>query len=124
LALPVKLFVGSPLGSGKQYISWIHHVDLCSLFFKAIEDNNMNGIYNAVSPEPITNREFIRTLAQTLKRPAFLPAVPSFLLQLILGQMATAITDGQRASSKKISNAGFGFRFPQLGDALKNIYAK
>ena len=123
-ALPVKLFVASPLGSGKQFISWIHHADLCLLFRKAAKDKNMNGIYNAVSPEPVTNNVFVKTLAQTLRRPMFLPPVPSFLLKLVLGEMASAVTQGQRVFCKKIMDAGFSFRFPQLDAALKDIYAQ
>ena len=123
LALPVKLFVGSPLGSGKQYMSWIHEKDVCALYLKAVEDKNMNGIYNAVSPEPVTNREFIKTLAHSLKRPLFLPPVPAFMLKIVLGELAAAVTQGQRVSCKKLTGAGFDFEFPQLNDALKNIYA-
>jgi uncharacterized protein (TIGR01777 family) len=121
-ALPIKLFVGAPLGNGKQFISWIHYADFCALFLKAVEDKSMNGIYNAVAPEPETNRAFMKVLAQTLKRPMFLPPVPSFVLRLMLGEMATALTSSERASCKKIMDAGFRFQFPQLEGALKNIY--
>jgi len=121
-AFPLKLFVGSPLGNGKQFISWIHHADFCALFLKAVEDKSMNGIYNAVAPEPETNRAFMKTLAQILKRPMFLPPVPPFILRLILGEMATALTASERASCKKVMDAGFRFQFPQLEGALKNIY--
>jgi uncharacterized protein (TIGR01777 family) len=124
LALPVKLYVGSPLGSGKQFISWIHYADFCTLFLKAVEDKNMNGIYNAVAPEPVTNRTFMKSLAQALNRPMFLPPVPSFLLRLVLGEMATALTSSERVSSKKITDVGFHFQFPQLDSALKNIYSE
>src|SRR5258706_3562675 len=123
-ALPVKLFAGSPLGSGKQFISWIHHADLCSLFLKAAEDKNMHEIYNAVSPEPVTNRVFVKTLAQTLKRPMFLPPVPSFVLNLILGEMASAVTQGQRVSCKNNIEAGFKSQFPQMNEALKNHFGQ
>lgn len=123
-ALPVKLYVGAPLGSGKQFISWIHHIDFSTLFLKAIEDKNMNGIYNAVSPEPVTNRTFMKTLAETLNRPMFLPPIPSFVLRLVLGEVATALTASERASSKKVMDTGFRFQFPQLEGALKNIYSE
>ena len=121
-ALTVKLFAGSPLGSGKQFISWIHRDDLCALFQKAVEDETMRGIYNAVAPEPATNRVFVKTLAHTLGRPVFLPPAPSFLLKLVLGEMASAITEGQRVSSKKVTDTGFRYRFPKLDVALKNLY--
>ncbi|HLG33341.1 MAG TPA: TIGR01777 family oxidoreductase [Bacteroidia bacterium] len=124
LALPVKLFAGSPLGSGRQFISWIHHRDLCSMFLKAAEDKRMNGMFNAVSPEPLTNKEFMKTLARIFHRPFFLPAVPAPLLNLILGEKAVTVTGGQRVSCKKILDAGFAFQFPALRNALEDIYQK
>ena len=124
LALPVKLFVGSPLGSGRQFISWIHYADLSALFFKAADDSSLQGIYNAVAPEPVTNKEFIKILAKTLHRPMFLPPVPSFILKIILGELATAITGGQRVSGQKITDAGFRFQFSRLDEALRNIYSE
>lgn len=123
-ALPVRLFAGAPLGSGKQFISWIHYEDLCALFLKAVEDKSLSGIYSAVSPEPVTNRTFVKTLGKTLGRPVFLPPVPSFLLKIILGEIAFSIIEGQRVSPKKIMDAGFSFHYPQLNEALKNIYAQ
>jgi len=124
LAMPVKLFIGSPLGSGNQYISWIHHKDLCNFFLKATEDTSMNGIFNAVSPEPLSNKEFVKTLADALNRPFLFPAIPSFLLQLILGEKAITVTGGQRVSCDKILNQDFVFNFPKLNGALKNIYSE
>ena len=124
IAMPIKFFIGSPLGSGKQFISWIHHEDLCNLFLKAAEDKSMNGIYNAVAPEPLTNKEFMKTLAQVIHRPFFFPAVPTFLLELILGEKAKTVTDGQRVSCKKILDGKFSFSYPNLEDALKNMHSK
>lgn len=123
-ALPVKLFVGSPLGSGRQFISWIHNKDLGALFFKAAEDSTLQGIYNAVAPEPVTNKEFIKALAKILQRPVFLPPVPSFILKIILGELETAITGSQRVSCQKITDAGFRFQYPELDEALRNIYSE
>ncbi|MBK5284943.1 MAG: TIGR01777 family oxidoreductase [Bacteroidia bacterium] len=124
IALPVQLFIGSPLGNGKQYISWIHYKDLCKLFLKAAEDKTMNGVFNAVSPEPLTNKEFVKTLVHILHRPFLFPSIPSFLLQLILGEKAITVTEGQRVSCKKILNQDFIFNFPKLDGALNNIYSK
>jgi uncharacterized protein (TIGR01777 family) len=124
LALPAKLFVAAPVGSGKQYISWIHHADLCSMFLKAVQDHNIRGIYNAVSPGPVTNRNFMKTLAGIFYRPFFLPAVPSAVLKIVLGEKAITITGGQNVSSKKIQDTGIAFQFPELKMALENIYAK
>lgn len=123
IAMPVKLFAGAPLGSGKQFISWIHHADLCSMFLKAAEDKAISGIYNAVSPEPLTNKEFTKILSHVLHRPFFLPPVPAMLLKLILGEKAITVTGGQRVASKKIRDAGFSFQFPALHNALENIYS-
>ena len=124
LALPVKLFAGAPLGSGKQFLSWIHHNDICRIILKAAEDKNINGIYNAVAPAPITNKEFMKVLAQIFHRPMFLPAVPSVLLKLVLGEKASTVTEGQRVSCKKILDTGFIFQFPDLQSAFENIYTK
>jgi uncharacterized protein len=123
LALPVKYFVGAPLGSGKQYISWIHYADLCNIFLRAAQDKTIHGIYNAVAPEPSTNSDFSKTLSAVLHRPFFLPAVPASLLKLMLGEKSITVTGGQRGSSKKIQDAGFVFQFPNLKEALKEIYA-
>jgi uncharacterized protein len=123
LALPVKLFVGAPLGSGGQFISWIHHVDLCNMFLKAAEDKAMSGIYNAVAPEVESNRNFMKVLATVFHRPFFLPAVPPVFLELILGEKAITVTGGQRVLCKKIQDAGFSFQFPALRNALENIYS-
>jgi len=71
LALPVKLFAGAPLGSGKQFIPWIHHADLCGMMLKAVEDKSMNGIFNAVSPEPVTNKKFMKMLSDVFHRAFF-----------------------------------------------------
>ena len=123
MSIPVKLYAGSPLGNGKQFISWIHDKDLCGLFMNAAEHKNINGIYNAVSPEPQTNKEFMKTLARVLHRPFFLPPVPSFLLKLILGEKAIMVTRGQRVSCKKIQTEKFSFLYPNLETALMEIYS-
>ena len=81
LYLPVKLFIAAPFGSGKQYMPWIHRTDLCRICLKAIEDNDMNGVYNAVAPEHITNKQFMRELCFSLNKPMLLPNIPSLLLK-------------------------------------------
>ncbi len=122
MAQPIKLLVGSPLGSGKQFMSWIQIDDLCSAFLKAVEDEKMIGVYNAVAPVPVTNKEFVKALAKVLNRP-FLPIrVPGFVLKLILGEKAKIVLDGQRVSAKKIRDAGFRFQFEKVEDALNNIF--
>jgi len=124
MTVPVKLGIGSPLGSGKQYMPWIHIDDLCDVYIKAIEDVKINGAYNAVSPEHVTNKEFTKNLAHVLHKPFFLHAVPAFVLKALFGQMSEILLKGNRVSSEKLQNAGFIFQFPKLENALKNIFRK
>jgi len=120
----VRLGIGSALGSCRQYIPWIHIDDLCNIYIKAIGDKTMTGAWNAVAPEHITNREFIRSLAKVLQKPFFFPAVPSFLLKLLFGRMADIILKGSRVSADKILSAGYKFEFPYLENALKDLFTK
>lgn len=121
MAKPIKLGAGAPLGSGNQYMSWIHIDDLCQIFIYVLE-NQLEGIYNGVSSKPVTNRELTRQLAKKLKRPLFLPNVPKFALKLIVGEMAAVLTGGNKVSSKKIEESGFKFQYPSLDSALKALY--
>lgn len=112
----------SPLGSGKQYMPWIHIDDLCEMYIHAIE-NNIYGIFNAVAPESYSNKTFSKILAKAVKRP-FLPInVPGFLLKLVFGELAVILLEGSRLSSKKIEkNGGYSFRFNSLEKALSNLF--
>jgi uncharacterized protein (TIGR01777 family) len=121
LIIPFKWGIGSPSGSGKQFMPWIHIDDLCGIYIKAIEDSKMQGVYNAVAPEHCTNKVFSKTLAEVLKKPFFFPNIPSFLLKLILGEMSDVILKGSRVSSEKISKAGYEFIYPKLKEALENV---
>lgn len=124
LMLPVKMYAGSALGSGMQYMPWIHMDDLCGMYIKAIEDAGMSGTYNAAAPEHITNREFTKAVASALKRPFWFFRVPAFALKLILGEMSAIVLEGSRVSSEKIIKAGFSFSYPELKPALKNILSE
>jgi uncharacterized protein (TIGR01777 family) len=117
----VKYYVGAPLGSGDQYISWIHIDDLCEMFIQAIEDEEMSGPVNAVAPHPVTNRELTKSIARILKKPLLLPAVPAFVLRIMLGEMADIALEGIRVSSKKIQDTGFQYKFEKLDDALRDV---
>lgn len=119
MAAPVQFFVGAPLGSGHQYVPWIHIDDICRLYVKALEDERMHGAYNAVAPEHVTNRDLTRAIGRALTRPVFLPPVPAFLLTLALGEKAGVVLEGSRASCEKIKEAGFEFRYEQLDAALQ-----
>jgi len=121
IALPVKLGIGSALGSGKQYIPWIHIDDLCSIYIKAIEDEKMQGAYNAVAPQHVTNKDFGRTIAEVLKKPFWFPAIPAFIIKLVFGEMGNIVLKGSRLSSEKIKNAGYQFKFTSLESALRNL---
>lgn len=121
LIRPLKLYVGSPLGSGMQYVSWIHLDDLCRMFVKANEDHTIQGVYNAVAPHPVTNKEFTRTCAKVLHKPILLPNVPAFLLKLLLGEMADLVLKGVKVSSEKIQSTGFQFNYTELDDALRDL---
>lgn len=121
LLLPVRLFVGSAMGSGKQFMPWIHVDDLCEMYVKAIEDEEMTGAYNAVAPQHVTNREFTRTIARVLKKPFWPLKVPAFALLLLFGEMSAVILEGSRVSSEKIIKAGFTFSYPELTTALYNL---
>ena len=118
---PIRLGFGAPLGSGKQYVSWIHIDDLCAIFQKAIEDTNMQGPYNGVAPYPVTNRQMIKIIAKIMNKPIVLPFIPSFLIKLGLGERAEILLGGSRVSSKKIQKEGFIFRFEKFDMAIKNL---
>ena len=121
-ARPIRWFVGAPLGTGEQYISWIHMTDICNMYAFAVENRNLEGTYNAVAPVPVTNLELTRSIAHALKRPLFLPPVPKFVLRLILGEMATLAVEGCKVSSDKIIGTGFAFQFDTLAKAMNDIF--
>lgn len=120
----IKMGIGSPLGSGKQYMPWIHIKDICSMYEFSIKQHDMDGAFNAVAPEHTTNRELTEKIAQILKKPLFMPNVPTFALQLLFGELSDAVLKGSRASSEKIRKAGFQFEFPELDKALKDLLKK
>ncbi|OJJ17175.1 TIGR01777 family protein [marine bacterium AO1-C] len=121
LLQPIRLGLGAPLGSGKQYLSWIHIDDIARIFLYALENDQLQGAYNGVAPNPVTNAEMTKMIASVIHRPAFLPNVPSFMLKIMLGEMASIVIDGNRVSSKKIANSGFEFKFPDLKQALEQL---
>jgi uncharacterized protein (TIGR01777 family) len=121
LVTPVRFFVGAPLGSGDQYFNWIHIDDLCKLYVKAIEDNSIRGVYNAVAPNPVTNKELTRTIARVLKKPLWLPPIPAIVVRVIAGEVSEVVLKGGRISSKKVEHAGFDFEFRTIDTALHNL---
>ncbi len=123
LMQPIFFMVGAPLGTGKQMVSWIHLDDLVNLF-KYVIDNNLNGVYNAVAPEPVTNEEFTKVTARMMRRPLFLPNVPEFVLRFAFGEMADIILNGSNVSSEKIQRAGFKFKYSNISDAVYDILVR
>jgi uncharacterized protein (TIGR01777 family) len=124
MVLPFKFGAGGPLGSGRQYMPWIHRDDWVALLRWTIATSSADGPINATAPNPVTNAEFARALGRALHRPAFMPA-PGFALRLALGEMADALLlSGQRALPTKAERLGFRFRFTQLDDALQAIFSK
>jgi uncharacterized protein (TIGR01777 family) len=120
MAKSVKLGLGAALGSGNQYQSWIHIQDLVGIFLFVMEKNSY-GIYNAVSPYPVTNQVLMKTIATTYKKPFFLPNVPEFILKLLLGDMYAMLVSSQNVSCKKILEQKFQFKFAALEKALQNL---
>jgi len=119
---PFLMFAGGPLGSGQQYMPWIHKDDWVSLVSWTITTEAARGPVNATSPRPVTNREFSSALGRALKRPSFLPA-PAFALRLALGEMADALLlSGQRALPVRATDLGFSFRYVNIDDALADIF--
>jgi uncharacterized protein len=122
IAKPVKLMAGAPLGSGQQYMSWIHIDDLCRLLIYAIEETQFQGVYNAVAPNPVTNEEFTRALAHVMHRPLTGLKVPAAGLKLVLGEMSEVVLEGQRVSPNKVMQTGFTFEYQTLLQALESFY--
>ncbi|SMB97087.1 domain of unknown function DUF1731 [Hymenobacter roseosalivarius DSM 11622] len=123
MARPVKLMAGAALGSGKQFMSWIHLDDLCRLLIQMLDEPQWQGTYNAVSPNPVTNQIFTETLADVMHRPLVLPKVPAFALNLMMGEMSEIVLASQRVSAEKVLNQGFTFEYPNLKGALDSFYA-
>jgi len=120
MALPYRFFIGGPIGSGRQWFSWIHLDDEVELIIKALEDEQLSGPLNATAPEPLTNRDFSRTLGRVLGRPSWLP-LPGFALKLLLGEVADMLAEGQRVLPAKAQAAGYSFRFPTAEAALREL---
>ncbi|EJL59808.1 TIGR01777 family oxidoreductase [Flavobacterium sp. CF136] len=115
-----KAGFGTILGTGKQYLPWIHIEDLCNIYLKAIQDEQINGIYNATVLDNTSNETLSKTLANLYGYTIWLPKIPAFVLRLFLGEMSQVVLNGQRVSSEKIKQRGFKFRFKNLEAALSD----
>lgn len=115
---PFKLFAGGPLGSGQQWFSWIHVADLVAAIARALRDPSFSGPYNATAPNPVRMAEFCQVLGEVLQRPSWLP-VPGFALELLLGDAAKVVLEGQKVVPDRLLAAGFEFEYPTLKSALE-----
>ena len=118
---PFKWWMGSPLGSGNQWFSWIHEQDLVGIFLYLIKEKKISGAVNCTAPNPVTNRELTQKIGEVLGKPTFMPAVPGFVMSLMLGEFGSVLLKGQRVVPKRLLDAGFRFSFPDLRTALKDL---
>lgn len=120
LLLPYRLFVGGPMGNGRQWLSWIHLQDEAAAIRFLIENEEASGPLNLTAPEPMTNAEFGKTIGRVMGRPSFVP-VPAFAMRLAFGEVSSVVLEGQRAVSKRLLDLGFTFRFPDAESALRDL---
>jgi uncharacterized protein len=120
MALPYKFFIGGKVGSGKQWVSWIHVQDIARIFHYCLEHEEIKGAVNFTTPTPIPMHEFGQTLARVLHRPYWLP-VPSFALKLLFGEMSEIILQGQKVIPEKVVQSGYTFQYPTIESALMQL---
>ncbi|NMM47130.1 TIGR01777 family oxidoreductase [Marinigracilibium pacificum] len=121
LVQPIRFWGGAPLGSGNQFMSWIHIDDLVDMFIYLLENENLSGVYNGVAPNPETNKKITELSAKALGKPLILPNVPAFVLRMMLGDRAEVLIGGQRISAEKMQKTGFRFRFEEAEAAIKDL---
>ncbi|MBO3116235.1 TIGR01777 family oxidoreductase [Winogradskyella sp. DF17] len=117
---PVRIGAGAAFGSGEQWQSWIHIKDLAQIFLHTLT-NGLEGVYNGVAPNPVTNNELTKSVAEVLQKPLILPNIPKFAMKLALGEMHILLFESQRVCAKKIEDKGFQFRFANLKPALEDL---
>lgn len=117
----ISNYIGTPLGTGNQYMPWIHIEDLTNIYLKAVEDNTMQGAYNATAPEQLTNKQVIQQIANLLSKPLWLPNIPNYVLKTLLGDKASLLLEGTRIVPERIKRHDFSFNFPNLKKAIQNI---
>lgn len=120
MLLPFKLFAGGPLGSGRQWFSWIHRDDLVNLILRSLAQPDMQGVYNATAPNPVRMAEFCKALGEVMNRPSWLP-VPGFALEALLGDAAGVVLEGQQVLPKRTLASGFEYKYPTVKQALQQI---
>ncbi|MGH2414508.1 MAG: thylakoid membrane protein ThyD, partial [Microcystaceae cyanobacterium] len=120
---PFKLFAGGPIGNGRQWFSWIHRDDLVNLIIEALKRPDIEGTFNAVAPNPVRMAQFCQTLGEVINRPSWLP-VPNFAMELLLGESAKVVLEGQQVLPKATQSKGFQYKYPTLKPALTEIVSQ
>jgi hypothetical protein len=115
-----KYFIGGPLGSGRQWFSWVHMADLAQAFILLLAHKEISGAINLCSPNPVRNKDLGKAIGKVLHRPSFLPA-PGFMIELILGEFGSVLLRGQRVIPRRLLDASFKFRYPDIDAALKSV---
>jgi hypothetical protein len=123
MARPINKYCGAAFGTGEQWQSWIHIRDLSRMFL-FVAHHKLEGVFNAVAPNPVSNAKLVKEIAAVLDKPLFLPNIPKFVLKLLLGKMAYLLFDSQRVSGKKIEEEGFVFHYQNICRCLENLYQK
>ena len=121
MIFPFNWCLGAALGSGNQFIPWIHIDDLCAIFTNIINENIPSGVYNGVAPETITNNDLTCIIAKELNMPLWLPNIPSWVLKIIFGEMSSILLNGSRVSSKKLIQSGFEFKYLTIRSAIHSL---
>ena len=116
-----KKGLGSALGSGKQWFSWIHQMDLVRIFLFLMEHEDLSGPFNCTAPEPVRNRALTKALAKVLERPSIMPSVPGFLIRMVKGEFGNVLLKGQRVMPEKLLSSGFQFEYPNIVGALQDL---
>ncbi|MBL7472277.1 TIGR01777 family protein [Robertkochia sp. 1368] len=117
---PVQMYAGAAFGSGEQWQSWIHIRDLAGIFMHLLE-NEAEGVYNGVAPNPVTQNKLMQAIAKVVNKPLWLPNIPEWFIKMVLGEMSSVLLESQRVSSKKVEVEGYVFKYPNLMPALQDI---
>lgn len=117
---PFRLYAGGPIGSGKQWFSWVHRDDLVSLFIQGLNDDTMSGVYNGTAPHPVRMSEMCDALGKVMNRPSWLP-VPDFVIETLLGDGAVVVLEGQKVLPERTQSTGFSYAYPKVETALREI---
>lgn len=123
MIMPFKFFLGGPIGSGKQWFSWIHRDDITGIIKYALENELISGPINLTAPEPVTNKEFSSAIGRAISRPSWLP-VPGFIVKITFGELGDILLTGQRVLPEKALKAGYKFKYPDVDGALRTIFSK